>query len=74
MNHTLAQYNSEITTCRQLFDNKNTDYGAAWRILRPRSITDQILIKALRIRSIEDKGTSLVDECIEDEFIGIYNY
>jgi len=74
VNHTLAQYNSEITTCRQLFDNKNTDYGAAWRILRPRSITDQILIKALRIRSIEDKGTSLVDEGIEDEFIGIYNY
>jgi len=57
-----------------LFDNKNTDYGAAWRILRPKSITDQILIKALRIRSIEDKGTSLVDEGIEGEFIGIYNY
>ena len=74
MNHTLTQYNSEITTCRQLFDNKNTDYGAAWRILRPKSITDQILIKALRIRSIEDKGMSLVDEGIEAEFIGIYNY
>lgn len=74
MNHTLAQYNSEISKCRQLFDKKNTDYGAAWRILRPKSITDQILIKALRIRSIEDKGTSMVDEGIEDELIGIYNY
>lgn len=74
MNHTLAQYNSEITKCRQLFDKKNTDYGTAWQILRPKSITDQILIKALRIRSIEDKGSSLVNEGIEDEFIGIYNY
>ncbi len=74
MDHTLAQYNSEIAKCRQLFDKKNTDYGAAWRILRPKSITDQILIKALRIRSLEEKGSSKVDEGIEDEFIGIYNY
>lgn len=74
MDHTLSQYNSEIAKCRQLFDKKNTDYGAAWRILRPKSITDQILIKALRIRSIEEKGSSMVDEGIEDEFIGIYNY
>ncbi|MDI1234983.1 MAG: DUF1599 domain-containing protein [bacterium] len=74
MNHTLAQYNSEIAICRQLFDKKNTDYGTAWRILRPKSITDQILIKALRIRSIEDKGSHMVNEGIEDEFIGIYNY
>ncbi len=74
MNHTLSQYNSEINICRQLFDKKNTDYGTAWRILRPKSITDQILIKALRIRSIEDKGISQVNEGIEDEFVGIYNY
>jgi hypothetical protein len=74
VDHTLSQYNSEIAKCRQLFDKKNTDYGAAWRILRPKSITDQILIKALRIRSIEEKGSSKVDESIEDEFIGIYNY
>lgn len=58
----------------QLFDKKNSDYGTAWRILRPKSITDQVLIKALRIRSIEEKGTSKVDEGIEDEFMGIYNY
>ncbi len=74
MNHTLQQYNTEIAKCRQLFENKNRDYGTAWRILRPKSITDQILIKALRIRSIEEKGETKVGESIEDEFIGIYNY
>lgn len=74
MNKTLQQYNTEIGKCRLLFENKNRDYGTAWRILRPRSITDQILIKALRIRSIEEKGETKVGESIEDEFIGIYNY
>jgi len=74
VNTTLQQYNTEIGKCRQLFENKNRDYGAAWRILRPKSITDQILIKALRIRSIEEKGITKVGESIEDEFIGIYNY
>lgn len=74
MNNTLQQYNTEIAKCRQLFENKNHDYGTAWRILRPKSITDQILIKALRIRSIEEKGETKVGESIEDEFIGIYNY
>lgn len=74
VNKTLNQYNTEIAKCRQIFDSKNTDYGTAWRILRPMSITDQILIKALRIRSIEDKGAAMVNEGIEDEFIGIYNY
>jgi hypothetical protein len=74
LSNTLIQYNAEIAKCRLLFDKKNTDYGTAWRILRPKSITDQILIKALRIRSIEDKGNSKVDEGIEDEFTGIYNY
>ncbi|MBL7836129.1 MAG: DUF1599 domain-containing protein [Bacteroidetes bacterium] len=74
VNNTLQQYNTEIAKCRQLFENKNRDYGTAWRILRPKSITDQILIKALRIRSIEEKGETKVGESIEDEFIGIYNY
>lgn len=74
VNTTLQQYNTEIGKCRHLFENKNRDYGAAWRILRPKSITDQILIKALRIRSIEEKGVTKVGESIEDEFIGIYNY
>lgn len=74
MDHTLQQYNQQVNKCRQLFEDKNTDYGTSWRILRPRSITDQIMIKALRIRSIEEKGETKVGESIEDEFIGIYNY
>ena len=71
---TLTQYREQTNKCKQLFEKKNKDYGTAWRILRPSSITDQILIKALRIRSIEEKGVNKVGESIEDEFIGIYNY
>lgn len=60
--------------CRELFSRKLHDYGAAWRILRPSSVTDQILIKANRIRSIEVKGVALVDEGIFPEFVAIVNY
>ena len=60
--------------CRELFSRKLHDYGAAWRILRPSSVTDQILIKANRIRSIEVKGVTLVDEGIFPEFVAIVNY
>ena len=60
--------------CRTLFAKKLHDYGAAWRILRPTSLTDQIYIKANRIRSLETKGVALVDEGIRPEFIGIVNY
>ena len=60
--------------CRTLFGKKLHDYGAAWRIMRPSSVTDQIFIKANRIRSIETKGVSMVDEGIRPEFIGIVNY
>lgn len=74
MEQTINQYNSEISKCRQLFESKNKDYGTSWRILRPTSITDQIMIKALRIRSIEETKENKVGESIEDEFIGIYNY
>jgi hypothetical protein len=74
VDNTLQQYNAEIGKCRELFEKKNTDYGDSWRILRPKSVTDQIMIKALRIRSIEEKGVTKVGESIEDEFIGIYNY
>lgn len=74
MDHTLRQYDKETQKCRDLFEKKNTDYGSSWRILRPKSITDQIMIKALRIRSLEEKGISRVGESIEDEFVGIYNY
>jgi hypothetical protein len=71
---TINQYNREISKCRHLFESKNKDYGSSWRILRPTSITDQIMIKALRIRSIEETKENKVGESIEDEFIGVYNY
>src|SRR5688572_32786276 len=60
--------------CSSLFEKKTRDYGTAWRILRLPSITDQIFIKAQRIRSIQEKGTQKVDDPVRDEFIGIINY
>lgn len=63
-----------MAECRELFAKKLHDYGAAWRIMRPSSVTDQIYIKANRIRSIEVKGVALVDEGIRPEFIAIVNY
>lgn len=63
-----------IAICRDLFAKKLHDYGAAWRIMRPSSVTDQIFIKANRIRSIEIKGVTLVNEGIRPEFIAIVNY
>lgn len=74
MELTDKQYDEVISVCRELFVKKMKDYGTAWRILRPKSITDQIFIKAQRIRSIEDKGTQKVSEGIYSEFIGIVNY
>lgn len=74
MSNTSAQFNAVITNCRTLFNNKLKDYGAAWRILRLPSLTDQIYIKAQRIRSIENKGVQQVADGIEGEFIGILNY
>ena len=62
MEKTNQQYDKVISICRDLFSRKMTDYGTAWRILRPKSLTDQIYIKAQRIRSIEEKGVSKVDE------------
>ena len=63
-----------IALCKSLFENKTRDYGTAWRILRMPSITDQIYIKAQRIRSIQEKGTQKVEDPIKDEFVGIINY
>ncbi|MBN2636774.1 MAG: DUF1599 domain-containing protein [Prolixibacteraceae bacterium] len=74
MKKTIEQYNAVISICRNIFEKKMQDYSTAWRILRPKSITDQIYIKAQRIRSIEEKGVSKVDEGIRPEFIGIINY
>jgi len=63
-----------IAHCKSLFEKKTRDYGTAWRILRMPSITDQIYIKAQRIRSIQEKGTQKVEDTIKDEFVGIINY
>ena len=74
MEKTLQQYERIIGICRDIFAKKMKDYGVAWRILRPSSITDQIFIKARRIRSIEMKGTMKVHEDVNSEYIGIINY
>lgn len=71
---TAQQYRNVISVCSSLFEKKTRDYGTAWRILRLSSITDQIFIKAQRIRSIQEKGTQKVEDPIRDEFIGIINY
>lgn len=74
MADTNAQFAEVIKMCRTLFEKKLHDYGAAWRIMRPRSITDQIYIKANRIRSLQVKGKKMVGEDEASEFIGIVNY
>lgn len=74
VSQTSTQYDSIISRCKDIFLKKMKDYGTAWRILRVSSITDQIFIKAQRIRSIEEKGTQKVDEGIDSEFVGIINY
>lgn len=74
MADTVAQFDRVIALCRDLYVKKLTDYGASWRIMRPCSVTDQIFIKANRIRSIELKGECRIDEGICSEFIGIVNY
>lgn len=71
---TLIQYDRILNQCRHVFTEKMQDYGTAWRILRTPSLTDQIFIKAKRIRSITEKGTRMVEEGIVPEFIGMINY
>lgn len=74
MADTIAQFDLALSRCRDIFVKKLTDYGAAWRIMRPESVTDQIFIKATRIRSLETKKVSKVGEGILPEFIAIVNY
>jgi hypothetical protein len=74
MSNTSEEYDSIIKICTDIFTKKMKDYGSAWRILRTSSLTDQIFIKAKRIRSIEEKGVSKVDEGIRSEYIAIVNY
>lgn len=74
MTKTEEQFETVIQICRDLFQKKMKDYGPSWRIMRSESITDQLFIKANRIRTLEMTGVSKVDEGIEPEFIGIVNY
>ncbi|MBD2704962.1 DUF1599 domain-containing protein [Spirosoma sp. BT702] len=74
MTQTETEYRQVIQRCKDLFLKKNKDYGTAWRILRLPSITDQIFIKAQRIRTLQETGVSRVGEGIEPEFVGIINY
>jgi hypothetical protein len=71
---TLSQYDAEILACRQLFVRKTIDYGTSWRVLRPSSLTDQLLIKAKRIRTIQIMGTQKVSDPVKQEYQGIVNY
>ena len=73
-NNTASQFEEGIADCEKVFENKQKDYGTAWRILRLTSLTDQIYIKANRIRSLQVKDVQLVDEGITPEFVGIVNY
>ena len=74
MHDTSAQFDNVIAACRALFQKKMTDYGTAWRVLRPSSITDQIFIKVNRIRTLQMTDVKMVDESEEDEFVAIVNY
>jgi len=71
---TAHEYKEVIASCQALFARKTHDYGTVWRVLRLSSITDQIYIKAQRIRSIQEKGVQKVDDPINDDFVGIINY
>ena len=74
MQQTLGQYRAVVHKCEDLYVKKATDYGTSWRVLRPISIVDQIYIKAWRIRQIQEKGTQMIQDSIESEFVGIVNY
>ena len=74
MTKTSTQYDAAVKQCKDIFMQKMKDYGTAWRVLRTSSITDQIFIKAQRIRNIEVKGSQKVDEDAKSEYLGIVNY
>lgn len=74
MQNTSQQYDAAISQCKDIFLKKMKDYGTAWRNLRLTSLTDQIFIKAQRIKSIEEKGTQKIEDNIKGEYIGIINY
>ncbi len=73
-NNTSAQFDEQLEACRDIFKKKTHDYGTSWRVLRPKSLTDQLFIKAQRIQTIEEAPTKMVDEDERSEFIGLINY
>jgi len=74
MEDTISEYTKVMNVCRDVFKKKNEDYGTSWRILRSSSLTDQIFIKAQRIRTIQETGENKVGESFEDAFMAIVNY
>ena len=74
MSQTEVQYTKVITICKEIYSKKTKDYGTSWRILRPGSLTDQLFIKAQRIRTIQETGENKVGETVEGEFMAIVNY
>ena len=74
MTNTDQQYDRAVSACRDIFIKKTKDYGTSWRVLRPISILDQLFIKAQRIRTIQEKGTQMIEDDIRDEFKGMVNY
>ena len=74
MEKTTIEYTNVMNVCREIFEKKSLDYGPSWRILRPSSLTDQIFIKAQRIRTIQETGENKVGESFEDAFMAIVNY
>ena len=74
INQTSQQYDQAIQKCKSIFINKSKDYGTSWRVMRLSSITDQVFIKAQRIRNIEEKGFQKIGDDIESEYMGIVNY
>lgn len=73
-NKTSEQYDQVVKQCREIFEKKTKDYGTSWRVLRTMSLTDQIFIKAKRIKTIEELGSSIIEEGVKEEFIGMFNY
>lgn len=71
---TIEQFDEQMAVCRELFEQKAQDYGTSWRILRPSSLTDQLYIKAKRIRSIEEKGEQRVADSVKGDYMGLINY
>jgi len=73
-NTTSTQFDQQIKSCREIFHKKTKDYGTSWRVLRPKSLTDQLFIKAQRIQTLQEAQTQMVDESIDLEFVALVNY